>query len=545
MLKYRYSLGKALPWAAAVACLFFLALYAADVVGGTYTSTKHGTSADRNVLGLAGFPYATKGHCGHCHEQHSSIDAVEPAPPAAQGPSPYALFQSNYGVNRNELCYACHETLTLGNMPLGYGLFGIYQGRARYEDSVHLTSSQMLWSPDPSPPGPRHEDAGNCNNCHNPHGYKDDLGLIPSMLFAREEAGCEACHDGTQAGAVKDVKSQFNKTYRHPVHEYNDRHVLPEKGNPSGSSFGPANRHAECVDCHNPHVSGPAGAVHVPPGNAVSDAIRGVWGVEPSWPSLWTQPTTFVEMTPPLYPDGSQFEYQVCFKCHSYYGLGALTGGVSLEVGPSGVNITDQAWEFNPNNKSAHPVVVALDSQTGSYAPAPLNASQTMKAPWVAGGGQTMYCSDCHGQENELLDPAGPHGSNVRFMLKGPGRYWPTKSDGTLWRLNTADAGDPNLFCNNCHEIYGAGGWKNNVHSKGDHHKESIACVGCHVAVPHGSKRSRLIGYGSDPAPYNHNGNSLLITGFRKASTPTGYGERNCQTSCHGPHSRPVSGADP
>jgi hypothetical protein len=367
------------------------------------------------------------------------------------------------------------------------------------------------------------------------------------MLLAREEAGCEACHDGTQGGVSKNIKAQLNKTYAHPVHGYNDRHSLPEQGQPGGLSFGPSNRHAECADCHNPHVAGSGGTVriHTPPGNGISDVLKGVWGVEPSWPTLWSQPNSFTEIKPPLYPDGSDFEYQICLKCHSYYGLGSLTGGVSSIIGPSGTEITDQALEFNPNNKSAHPVAVALGSQTGSYSPMALSTSQDMVSPWTPGGTQTMYCSDCHGEEDPVLEPAGPHGSNRKHMLKGTGRYWPTKSSGTLWLLNPADAGNTDLFCNNCHVVFDGINWGNNVHAGSNHQMQNIPCVGCHVAVPHGSKRSRLIGYASDPAPYNYNGNALLVLGFTKAATPDGYETTNCQTSCHQSHSSPVSGADP
>ena len=41
-------------------------------------------------------------------------------------------------------------------------------------------------------------------------------------------------------------------------------------------------------------------------------------------------------------------------------------------------------------------------------------------------------------------------------------------------------------------------------------------CIYCHIAVPHGSPVSRLIGYSNFPQPYNYNGNSLKLTGFVK-----------------------------
>lgn len=110
------------------------------------------------------------------------------------------------------------------------------------------------------------------------------------------------------------------------------------------------NRHVECTDCHNPHrviknaLFNGAGSntrrTHAPggaAGNIASGALRGTWGVEPSYQS------TVVATTPwPVVPDtyavkrgdppvsastakGSTYltrEYQLCFKCHSDYGAG-------------------------------------------------------------------------------------------------------------------------------------------------------------------------------------------------------------------------------
>ncbi len=530
-----------------IGILFIWILSPERASGGTYLDSAHGNSTsgvDRSVV-ISGFTYTTKGHCAHCHEQHASIGGAEPTPPAAEGPSSYALFRSNFGLDKNELCYACHETFTLDSMPLGYGRYGIYQGETKYNNSIHYSDSSVVWNPDPVPPGPPYDDAGNCHNCHNPHGYSDATGLIPSMLFARDsktgdspayEMGCEACHDGTQVS--KNIKAQLDKSYGHLTHTYNNRHILPETGqSEGGSSFGPDNRHAECVDCHNPHALGISGDSHNPTGNAVSDVLLNVWGVEPTWPSIWTQPTGFTVLKPPAYPDGSTKEYQICFKCHSYYGLGPDTSDTAEDgvfeaiTVPSGIATTDQAWMLNPNNKAVHPVVVTLNNQTGSYSPQALDSTQ-MSSPWTNVGNQTMYCSDCHGADDEASGGAkGPHGSIRKFMLKGTAKYWPTKSDGvTLWDLGdfgSAEAG-ADLFCTNCHQNDRV----NNVHqqykAKGGH---EYTCVTCHVAVSHGSKRSRLIGYASDPAPYNYNGNSLKITGFKKAAGPTDYGS-NCSVTC-------------
>ena len=554
--------------------LFFLILLPGSAGSGTYLSTKHGDGTGNGVnrSAVTGSPYPDaaspypRGHCDHCHEPHASVEGNEPTPPTSEGAVSYALFRSNFGANKNKFCYACHDTFVLNGMPLSYGYYGIYQGSTKYNASIHYSNSYMIWPSAKLLYGnvtwPPYSDAGNCINCHNPHGYSDSQGVIPRMLIARDSATgdspayemtCEGCHDGSVTGA-KNIKAQLDKTQsRHPTHLYNNRHTLPETGESEGGhSFGnpPAydKRHAECVDCHNPHTV-VSGTVHTAgtTGNAVSDVLKYVWGVEPTWPSIWTQPTGFTVRRPSTYPDGSQYEYQICFKCHSYYGLGTVTNGVSTITGPSGSPITDQAWEFNKNNKSVHPVVVSLNNQTGSYAPKALTSAQ-MSAPWTNVGTQTMYCSDCHGADDEGTGGAkGPHGSNVKYMLKGTGKYWPTKSDGvTLWRLNTTDAQDTNLFCKNCHPIY-SGGWKNNVHSKWNHTNANPTCVTCHAAVPHGSKRSRLIAYYSDVSPYNYGGNNAQLLGFKKAAGPTSYSSSNCQTQSCGSytHNSPVSGADP
>ncbi|MEK9137928.1 MAG: cytochrome C, partial [Bacteroidota bacterium] len=97
--------------------------------------------------------------------------------------------------------------------------------------------------------------------------------------------------------------------------------------------------------------------------------------------------------------------------------------------------------------------------------------------------------------------------------------------------------------CVNCHPLYSGGQWRNEVHQKGDHQGSNVYCITCHVVVPHGSKRSRLIGYATDPSPYNYNGAGtyakLVVRGFRKASGPFNYSENNCTMNsvCHGTQS--------
>lgn len=283
-----------------------------------------------------------------------------------------------------------------------------------------------------------------------------------------------------------------------------------------------------CSDCHGL-------ATHTQKHSDYFTTWTAYPGVIPASTGAWTQPTSFTYKN----IGETTAQYQVCYMCHSSYSLGPSPNGNGVYdiVGPSGFNLTDQAMEFNPANKSAHPVEVPLNNLTGSYAPKALKSSQ-MSYPWTQVGNQIINCSDCH-EVNPNGNPAAPQGANSLFPLKGTGKYWPTKSDGkTLWKLSSTDGKDSNLFCKNCHPLY-SGGWKNQVHGEGDH--SGYACVNCHVAVPHGSKRSRLIAYASDPAPYNYN-NMAKMTQFKKSAGS--YSESNCKAGCED-HESNVSNPDP
>ncbi len=381
-----------------------------------------------------------------------------------------------------------------------------------------------------------------CGNCHTPHRSqgKPLLRKVEEMTCFTGAASAQnlaPCH-GT--GGAKDIESLLppNRTFGHPVMTIVDMHtpldVLYGTGIPrvptgsKGIEFVDS-KHAECMDCHNPHKAKPG--THVAanewypgqvsanqPTNIVSNVLAGVYGVEPVWPQRWTQPTTYKTKAE------AQKEYQICMKCHSGWALGSVVTDcvTSFVSSQSGITLTDQSCEFNPYNRSAHPVVMTTNEMLalgGRYA-APLTNTQVLP-PWDANvGNQTMYCTDCHGADSEsTVDPKGPHGSTHKFMLKGPNTNWPTKPDGTLYTTGDVKAGTTQgLFCTNCHDLTQAQvhmlTWPGPMYS--------IACVECHVAVPHGSPISRLIGYETMPEPYNYNYNGVLqlkMRGFKWNTT--------------------------
>ncbi|MDO8915018.1 MAG: hypothetical protein Q7W16_02905 [Coriobacteriia bacterium] len=323
--------------------------------------------------------------------------------------------------------------------------------------------------------------------------------------------------------------------FTHKVESYNGVH-RPSPTDETQAQIS-ANKHVECADCHDVHA---ARKVSHTGGGATGNAIG------TSSPLLGVSGQQFAKGTSTNWSlTGSSFtwttaattEYAICFKCHSSANSNYATWG-----GAGAASWTNQALEFNPSNRSFHPVVAALGSagsgssalQAADMRIAGTAANGQAYGGWTAVGAQTMYCSDCHAQSS--IGSLGPHGSAVKWMLKGPNQAWPYTtaagngtSSGTYRQYSTRDNdldSTNGLFCNNCHVLNG------NEHTRNAH---GVACVNCHIRVPHGGKVSRLMNSGPQanvPARYEGDGNgtpastSIIITSFTKATGT--YSSSNC-----------------
>ncbi|QOY54441.1 cytochrome C [Candidatus Sulfurimonas marisnigri] len=395
-----------------------------------------------------------------------------------------------------------------------------------------------------------------CVNCHTPHNAGDDQYLTRRVQEqtcyqgASDTVSTAPCHGSGGASGGKDIETAMSEQYGHGFTLRNSngniKHtnldyiygagVTNDQGPTSGIDW-TSSQHVECMDCHNQHqvkeISRTLPGSLYPTNGAGTNLIvnganegplKGASGVRPtSFTSTarWEQPTTFTTL------ETATYEYEVCFKCHSYWGIGADgANGDTMTNSPAhsayvtfsdaNVNFTDVAWEFNVNNRSGHPVNVALGSRTGSNSPKALQDSE-MRDPWKSEGTQTMYCSDCHGAADETgTDPKGPHGSSYKFMLKGKNtdNYWPADSGGTLFKSGSSNnsGNNPGVFCRNCHFIEQGG--PNHT----ERNEMNLECVRCHIAIPHGSPMSRLLGMTTFPAPYNYNGNKIYFTRIAKGS---------------------------
>ena len=345
------------------AALFLAASHAQG--GSTFADSKHG-NAESGVTRRADL---APGACEQCHDGHGSRRGIDNG-----GPFDRTLF----APNDDELCFECHSSASPGR---------VYPGNVQWAASAHAQSSDMVWpGPDPAPREP--SDAGKCINCHDPHGAADAAGTIPSMTRRREESLCVGCHNGSPA---PDVNAQFEKEFRHPV-SLTKKHNADEAAIETPSCFAATpinNRHAECGDCHNPHIANddsiPATAPDAARRNFGVSRVTVANGAAGSVPTYnWRAADD---------PSHAR-QFEICFKCHSSWTQ--LPG-----------SSPDLARLTNPNNASYHPIQAEGKNAI---------AAASFVSGWT--WDRLVYCTDCHGSDEPST--RGPHGSANRFLLKRP-----------------------------------------------------------------------------------------------------------------------------
>jgi hypothetical protein len=145
-------------------------------------------------------------------------------------------------------------------------------------------------------------------------------------------------------------------------------------------------------------------------------------------------------------------------------------------------------------------------------------------APWnlATPGIHRMTCSDCHSYN--AAGARGPHGSSVKYILS-------YGSGATEWYTVTlANWNTTTFLCRKCHNAKTSNTAHNNRNQSGGHEQ----CQGCHIRIPHGWVRPRLLRRRTvDPMPYNLSTvgglNGVQLTNYGAA----GPGESNCNDNCN------------
>ena len=210
-----------------------------------------------------------------------------------------------------------------------------------------------------------------CRSCHR--------GM--TMALSGEESPCLTCHSnstsrskmvsagylkGNAGSTLTNIEAELRKPYSHPTLTIQGVHrkleTLPEE-------IVNAARHAECVDCHSPHLADS------------ENPYRGIKGRK------------VVNLKVEIVN-----EYELCYRCHSE---SANLPGYS----------SNKHEEFKDTNPSFHPVegegkntfVISLKDPYVAQKQKPQEISQ-------------ISCSDCHGSDDPN-GPKGPHGSNYPGLL--------------------------------------------------------------------------------------------------------------------------------
>lgn len=443
--------------------------------------------------------------CTSCHNPHD--------PSAADPVAGKFLVRSNSGGG---LCLSCHEPgRSLPNSLNGWGA------------SAHATSSNSV--PTTSPFAPYGNVSANaCGNCHLAHNTAESA--AERLIAGFEEAACASCHNGMNVTpAIANVLAEFSvKTYVHPTVTDSGQHEPRENAFPLSS-----NRHAECVDCHQPHRARIGPGNPVPP--AVEPALVGASGFSGAGP---------------LQPAAN--EYEVCFKCHStssnkpqgpgFADFGRIPDRLSEQIA---TDPHDLLAKFG--SPAARHNVVQARRLTATQVPS-LRANM-VNLNGSAGGslavGTYIYCTDCHSnnqaRKSQGSGPNGPHGSDRIHLLERrydlePPPAAPGGNTGGVPYVSGVNGSAG--ICYKCHDIDNstlrdASFREHDKHVRG----EDASCATCHE--PHGVQGGNTVNNHSlidfDLSVVGPSSSGQLR--FERTGTFSG----RCYLTCHGQNHNPES----
>ena len=421
-------------------------------------------------------------HCTTCHDPHENTYGA------------FLVMDNRYSA----LCTSCHQ------------LNG-------WADSGHSTSiisvDGILPRPPKSFPAWSHMNEWGCEVCHTPHLAATAPKLLnfsssppPAPYTSAFDCTTGGCHGAAPApvhlasGSVSsasrassfsnstsaDIKAQISKQSAH--HELPGTQMLSLHASKKASSSTLGN---SCVDCHNPHTSNKQKAS----APYVSGMLKGVWGVDANG----------------LDVNSAQYEYEICFKCHSDYNS-------DFQYVPRVVNTLNTRLAFAQTNPSYHPVIAMGKEMNIPSIPSTFEPVMTAST--------IIYCTDCH--RDDEGGSRGPHGSAFAPILRE--------------RYDTADNTPENFqsyaLCYRCHSrdsILRDDSFRKNSSGKGGHSGHlatGASCAACHD--PHGINDTGQSG--SHTHLINFDTRTVLpLTGkpypiFTDSGTFSG----SCSLVCHG-----------
>jgi len=419
--------------------------------------------------------------CDTCHNPHvESTDKVSPN---------FLVIDSSNG----QLCLACHDPKRV--------VTGSTNELWQWATGAHAIAPNTVKNTTTASVGNYRTVGQNaCISCHQVHNAPAPEGL----LRAPNELDCLLCHGGGSniSPAIPNVGAEFAKT-SHPFPTNNNQHEAGE------AVLLNQNRHATCVDCHNPHSSArvtafpPAPAIRISQNNATGiSASDGIGTVEPA----------------------AANQYENCLRCHGtstgktasrvfgYLPVWTVSAGDPLNIIP----------QFAQTASSSHPVTHASNSALAqpSLRPHMLNLDGVTQGRTM---GAQILCTDCHNSDDNRefggAGPNGPHGSKFTHILER--RYEmsqaPRPGQPIVNPFPNPDlsAAGPYALCGKCHDLKLV---LANTSFTGHalHINEGFSCSACHTAHGMGSfsatvSGERLVNFDANvvapngPAPISYN----------------------------------------
>ncbi|MGB4592248.1 MAG: cytochrome c3 family protein [Coriobacteriia bacterium] len=480
--------------------------------------------------------------CANCHNVHSVTRGatVTSAWQMTRASDPENT-KTNYTGTPTEFCLECHDG-SAAEATITASTLVPYTPAFRSMSSSPFFTGWNKASVETSFGGSAHKATAikalvgqfGCETCHDPHA-SDNVRLTAltasggtanghlnvtrgNSTTYSEEGLCYGCHDGRHGGMCTsngchnadidylNVSAALTATYpyRHPIATISGRHSDTE----TATSLGSGNRHAECVDCHDPHAA--KTTLHTAGSSEPGGVLLGAIGVKvASWPGNGATVSSGYWSTERMTDETTDYEAYVCFKCHTAYSGQPF----SVTSGSGTYTSTDVGTEFNPSNFGEHNVLGQSTGMSTSFTFLN-NNNTTSTVSWDlpatavifdAGWGYAshMTCTDCH--TNTVTEAKGPHGSSVKYLIDPA-----YTTQWSLARGDNPDTGSTNestyatTICNKCHAANYVN--MNGAHKYTKHFRSSYTaggkCIACHIKIPHGWKRPRLLGYTTDGASY-------------------------------------------
>ena len=366
-----------------------------------------------------------------------------------------------------------------------------------------------------------------CSSCHIQHGAKGGEALLRSS----GDQVCLTCHNGSTnvSPAAPDILSEMTlpkighaSSVDTVAHQENEAVLLNQ------------NRHAACVDCHNPHST--ARVVAFTNGSAIRASQGRVMGVSAT------------DGITALKPANNQFEN--CLRCH-----GSSTGKqapISFGYLPARADSTGDPLniipQFSLNAASSHPV---FHDRSSPFSQPSLRSNMLDLDGRTQGRGMAsrVLCTDCHNSDDNRefggTGPNGPHGSKWNHILERRYECSQAVTAGgivsNLFPNPDLTVAGPYALCAKCHDLSSVvANTSFTEHAR--HINDGFSCSTCHTA--HGVSAqsasisgARLVDFdmkvvsanGAAPVSYNRTTNTcnLVCHSHQHGRTVNSFGKNS------------------